>query len=344
MKIRLYTIAGILSAALAAFGQQVSLGKAPETPKRPVIDEYQGIKVTDEYRWLENWEDSEVKQWSAAENALSREYLDHLPARAAVKERIKQLNSASSVPYRGLQFRGGLVFAIKNEPSKQLPMLVALRSVDDLGSEKIVFDPNTASEKGSLAIDFYTASLDGKYVAVAASKNGSEDSSALVLEVATGKKLPDMVPRVNFGTAGGSIAWKADSSGFYYTRYPQGSERPPEDANFYQQVYFHKLGADPKQDTYVMGKEFPRIAEIVLRMDDDGHWLVASVHNGDGGEVSHYVMESGVRWRSLHAIAQERSARPDSACAFGSPGSRPGKGRGSTKLGERSRGKRAGID
>ena len=97
------------------------------------------------------------------------------------------------------------------------------------------------------------------------------------------RNLSDVVPRVNFATAGGSLEWKADSSGFYYTRYPQGNERPPEDANFYQQVYFHQLGTDSKQDTYVIGKEFPRIAEIQLHASDDGQWLIAAVANGDGG-------------------------------------------------------------
>jgi prolyl oligopeptidase len=107
------------------------------------------------------------------------------------------------------------------------------------------------------------------------------------------------VPRVNFATAGGSIAWKADSSGFYYTRYPQGNERPAEDVNFYQQVYFHKLGTDPKQDTYVIGKDFPRIAEIQLHISDDGRWLLASVGNGDGGQFAHYVMDLDGHWTQI---------------------------------------------
>jgi len=94
-------------------------------------------------------------------------------------------------------------------------------------------------------VDFYVPSLDGKLVAVALSENGSEDSAAHVFEVATGKELRDRVPRVNFATAGGSIEWKADSSGFYYTRYPQGDERPARTPISYQQIYFHRLGSDP---------------------------------------------------------------------------------------------------
>jgi len=285
---------------LSALAQNPSLPKPPNTPKHAVTDEYQGgVKVTDDYRWLENWDDAAVKQWNAAENARTREYLDHLPARPALRTRIAQLIAASSASYDDVQFRAGLLFAMKRQPPKQQPMLFVPRSADDPASARVVFDPNAASAKGSIAIDFYVPSFGGKYVATALSENGSEDASAHVFEVATGKELSDVVPRVNFATAGGSIAWKADSSGFYYTHYPQGNERPPEDANFYQQVYFHKLGTDPKQDSYVIGKDFPRIAEVQLHSSDDGRWLLAAVANGDGGQFAHYLMDSDGKWTQI---------------------------------------------
>jgi prolyl oligopeptidase len=276
-----------------------SISEPPAAPKRPVTDDYLGTKVTDDYRWLENWDDLGVKQWSAAENARTREYLDHLPSRSAVKDKLQKLIAASSDSYSNLQFRDGMLFASKYHPPQQQPVLVVMRSADDPASAKVIYDPNSSAARGSLAVDFYVPSFAGKYVAAALSENGSEDSSAHILEVATGKEMPDVVPRVNFATAGGSIAWKADNSGFYYTRYPQGKERPAEDANFYQQVYFHKLGTDPKQDTYVIGKEFPRIAEILLTSSEDGHWLLASVANGDGGQFAHYVMDSSGKWTQI---------------------------------------------
>ncbi len=285
--------------SVVALAQGPSIPQPPATPKRPVTDEYQGVKVTDDYRWLENWDDPEVKQWSAAQNARSREYLDHLPARPAIVQMLKQALSASSAAYYDLQFRGGTLFAMKYQPPQQQPMLVALPSADDPAGARVVLDPNASSAKGSTAVDFYVPSRDGKFVAAALSENGSEDSSAHVFEVATGKELSDIVPRVNFATAGGSLEWKADSSGFYYTRYPQGNERPPEDANFYQQVYFHRLGTDTRQDTYVIGKDFPRIAEIQLHASDDGQWLIAAVANGDGGEFAHYVMDPSGRWTQV---------------------------------------------
>lgn len=285
--------------AQTAFAQSPALPAPPATPKHPVMDTYQDVTVSDDYRWLENWDDPQVKQWSAAENTYARQYLDHLPSRPAIVQGLRQLISDSSASYDDMQFRGGTLFAMKFQPPQQQPVLVALRSADDPASERIVFNPNADASKGSLAVDFYVPSLDAKYVAVARSLNGSEDSSAHVLEVATGKELFEVLPRVNFATAGGSIEWNAAGTGFYYTRYPQGNERPPEDADFYQQVYFHKLGTDPKQDTYVIGKDFPRIAEIQLHSSSDGRWLIASVANGDGGEFAHYAMDSGGHWTQV---------------------------------------------
>lgn len=299
MKTFVRTLPCTLLLALSSFAQNPSVATAPVAPKRPITDEYHGMKVVDDYRWLENWDDPEVKQWSAAENAHTRQYLDHLPAREAIKQRLHQLIAAGSDDYFNLDYRGGILFARRFQPTAQQPVLVMLRSADDPASAKVIFDPNTVSSKASIGMDFYVPSLDAKYVAIALSENGSEDSAAHVFEVASGKELADVVPRVNFATGGGSIDWNADSSGFYYTRYPQGNERPAEDANFYQQVYFHKLGTDPKQDVYVIGKDFPRIAEIQLRTSDDGKWLVASVANGDGGQYEHFVMNSAGQWTQV---------------------------------------------
>src|ERR1700686_2168064 len=300
----------LVSLAVIAFLQtpgiaQSTIPAAPATPKRPVTDEYHGGKVVDDYRWLEDWDSPQVKQWNAAENARTREYLDHLPARPEIKARLAKLLSEASSRYTALSYHGGMLFAMKMQPPKHQPMLVALRSVEDAASEKVIIDPNPLSEKGSTEIDFYVPSADGKLVAVSLSEGGSEDGTAHVFETATGKELSDRVPRVNFGTAGGSFAWNADGSGFYYTRYPQGNERPAEDANFYQQIYFHKLGTESGQDTYVLGKDFPRIAEIHLSSSEDGKWILAAVSNGDGGQFAHYVMDSSGKWTQVTQFQNE---------------------------------------
>src|SRR5947199_5781810 len=151
-----------------------------------------------------------------------------------------------------------------------------LKAPDDLASEQVILDLNMLNPKGTTAIDFYIPSLDGRLVAVSLSQGGSEEGTVHVYDVATVKELGDVVPRVNGGTAGGSVAWNADGSGFYYTRYPRQGERPKENLSFYQQVYFHKLGTPTADDRYEIGRELPRIAETTLRTSDDGRFLLAS--------------------------------------------------------------------
>ena len=107
---------------LFTLAQAPSVPQSLATARRPVTDEYQGVKVSDDYRWLENWDDPEVKQWNAAQNARSREYLDHLPARPAIRQRLKQALSASSAAYYGLEYRGETLFEI-NEILRQHRLL-----------------------------------------------------------------------------------------------------------------------------------------------------------------------------------------------------------------------------
>src|SRR5579871_6170869 len=211
----------------------------PQTPKKPVIDEYQGVQVVDDYRWLEPSADADVRKWSDQENVRARAYLDRLANRAALVERLNQLNSSSSIRFSGLISRGGVLFAMKTQPPKRQAYLVALASPEDPDSARTVVDPNVLDPTGATTIDFYEPSLDGKLVAVSLSKGGTEDGSVSVFETATGKQVGDTIPRVNGATAGGSVAWNRDASGFWYTRYPHTGERPASDLNFYQQIYFH---------------------------------------------------------------------------------------------------------
>jgi len=271
----------------------------PMTPKHPVTNTYFGTQVVDDYQWLENFEDPAVKAWNAAENKVTRAYLDKLPARAEVAERLEKLYSATSANYYALQDRPGMIFAMKFKPPAQQPWLVTLKSLDDLASERVVLDPNQLNPKGTTAMDFVVPSHDGRKVAVSLSENGSEDGTLFIYDVETGKPLPDKIPRVQYPTGGGSVAWNADDSGVYYTRYPHQGERPPEDLNFFQQIYFHQLGTPVEQDRYELGKDFPRIAEIALESSRDGRYLLAMMANGDGGEYAHYLLGPENRWVQL---------------------------------------------
>ena len=279
----------------------------PPTLKKPVIDEYHGIKVTDDYRWLEPASSPEVREWSDQQNAHTRALLDALPMRADIVASLNRLYKTESISFSALAYRGGTLFAIETQPPKLQPFLVTLASADDPGSAHAIVDPNAIDPSGSTAIDFYVPSLDGKFVAVSMSKNGSEDGSVFIFEVATGKQLSEVIPRVNFATAGGSVAWNGDSSGFWYTRYPRAGERPDADLNFYQQVWFHRLNTPVSEDKYALGKELPRIAEIALSSSDDGKFVLARVANGDGGDFLHYMLTPDGRWHQITRLSDQIS-------------------------------------
>jgi len=246
-----------------------------------------------------------MSAWSDAQNTRTRAYLDQLSDRAVVEKTLTDWFAKTSPSYSSLVSRTGVLFAMKFQPPKQQPMLVTLSSADDLKSEKVLLDPNAMDAKGTTAIDWFVPSLDGKMVAVSISQGGSEDGSLHFYDVATGKALPDTIEHVQFATAGGSAAWNPDGSAVYYTRYPRKGERPDSDLNFYQQVYFHKLGTPDTSDTYSAGKNFPRIAEIALETSRDGKTMVPEVKNGDGGEVAHYLFGPDGTWKQLTQFSDE---------------------------------------
>jgi prolyl oligopeptidase len=290
---------------LLALAPALCFGQPPASPKKPVTDVYGGVSVTDDYRWLENYSDPAVRAWSDGQNRYARKYLDALPIRATLYDELKRLYSQPSPRYFDLRASGGSLFALKRQPPQEQPMLVTLKSADDPRSERVVVDPNKLDPSGGTEIDFYVPSLDGKLVAVSLSKGGSESGDVHVFDVATGAEQGAPVPRVNGGTAGGSVAWNAGASGFYYTRYPRTGERAPADMSFYQQVYFHRMGSDTKQDTYSLGKDFPRIAEIQLQSSDDGRYVVASMANGDGGDFAHYLLGPDGAWHQIARLSDE---------------------------------------
>jgi prolyl oligopeptidase len=296
---RKFILPSLLGLVIGAVAQKTSIPAAPSTPKHPISDAYHGVEVIDDYRWLEDWNNPAVRQWSDAQNQRTRAYLDSLPSRPAIRARVEELISGNTVHYFDVKYRAGLIFARKSQPPRERAILVSLRSPENLASEKVIVDPGALGRSGSTSIDYFVPSLDGKLVAVSLSQNGTEDGTVHVYEAETGTELSDRVPRANGATAGGSVAWDQRGSGFYYTRYPQGNERPKEDLNFFQQIYFHKLGTDSREDIYVLGKEFPRIAEIVLDSTEDGGYILASVANGDGGQFAHYLLAPTGKWTQI---------------------------------------------
>ena len=296
MKMRLFVVSGMFGLLMINVR---AAEPAPAAEKKPVVNEYHGTKVEDDYQWLENDDDAAVKSWSDAENKQTRTYLDGLSDRNAIEKQLSAWYAKTSPSYSSIVARPGKLFAMKFQPPKQQPMLVTLTSADDLKSEKVLVDPNKIDSKGTTAIDWFEPSLDGAKVAVSLSKGGSEDGTLHFFDTAAGKELGDTIAHVQYPTAGGSAAWNADGNGVYYTRFPRKGERSDEDLNFYQQVYFHRLGMPDSGDTYSIGKDFPRIAEVKLESSSDGKYILATVANGDGGDFYHYLLGPDGAWKQI---------------------------------------------
>ena len=271
----------------------------PAAARTATATTYHGVEVTEHYRWLENWDDPEVKKWTAAQDAYTRRTLNALPGFDAIEKRVAQIENAPSVGYRSVQIRKSAVFAIKREPPVPVPFLVVMPSEDAAAKARVLVDPTKIDAKGLTTIDFYEPSPDGSLVAVSLSSAGTEEGDLHIFETATGKQVHEVIPRVNGGTAGGNVAWTPDGKGLYYTRYPHAGERPDEDMSFYVQVYYHRLGTPIEKDRYEIGKDFPRIAEIQLATDNASGRLLATVQNGDGGEFAHYLREKNGTWKQF---------------------------------------------
>jgi len=284
-----------LMAASAGYGQL----PAVPTPRQPVTNAYYGAVVTDDYQWLENGANPAVRDWSRRQNERTRAFFGKLPFYDGVEQQLSELIEDASASYNLMECRRGIIFATRFKPPAQQPVLIRLKSVFPPALRKVVFNPNTWNTSGTTAMDWATPSADGRLMAISLSEKGSEDGALHCFETETGRALPDIIPGVQYPTGGGSAAWNADGSGVFYTRYPRPGERPEADTHFYQQIWFHKLGSPVSADTYELGRDFPRIAEIELLASEDGQWLLATVANGDGGDFAHYLRSPAGAWRQI---------------------------------------------
>lgn len=266
----------------------------PATPTDSVVDVIHGVTIADPYRWLENWSDPKVQAWSAAQNTRARTYLDALPSQEPIKKELKGLIEATSPALYSLEPRGDRVFALYSDPKLQQPMLVTLDAAADPASRKPLVDPNALDRSGHIAIDWFVPSNDGTKVAVSLSKNGSEDGTLHVYDAASGKEIEAPIARVQFATAGGSLAWADDAKGFYYTRYP-GPDAPADHQHFYMQVYFHELGTDAAKDPLVLSEKdgLEKVSEVFLDNRENLPNVMAMVQRGDGNIWSYYVLAKG---------------------------------------------------
>ena len=254
----------------------------PTTKKDTIVDTIYGKQVADPYRWLEDEKSAEVQAWMKAQDDYARAELAKAPNREALSARLKELFYYDSIS--APTHRSGRYFYTRKHADKEKSIVYWKQG--EKGAEKVLFDPNTWSTDGTKGLGGWYPSWDGKLVAYAVKENNSDETTTKIIEVATGKELPDSIA----GTKYGGASWTPDSKGFYYTWVPQvgtsvsttgGSrdvtiaERPG-----FAEVRFHKVGDDSAKDTLVHPATGSAKTFIGGWISKDGHWLVVQISHG----------------------------------------------------------------
>ena len=244
----------------------------PEAEIKPVADMFHGTRVIDNYRWLEKADSPATVKWVAEENAYTRAILDPLPRREAIHQRLSELLSIGNVTAPVIA--GHHYFYTRREGMQNQPVLYVRDAVN--GPDRVLVDANSLAADGTVALDWFQPSENGKYVAYGTSAAGSEMSTLHVIETRTGTILPDTIER----TRAASIAWLNDNSGFYYTRYPQIGEVPPGQEMYNRHVFFHLLGSPVVTDDPIFGEGRDAEDWPNVQLSDDGRWLLITVEQG----------------------------------------------------------------
>lgn len=288
-----------------------------DTPRIAVSTTYHGVTISEDYRWLEDATAQEAKAWTAAQDARTRAFLQTLPSYDAVRRRAEEITKAASVAWGRASYgagfegprRGGVAyFVLQREPPKQQPFLVALADLGDVSDARVVVDPNRLDETGATTIDWFVPSPDGRLVAVSLSSHGTERGTLHLFSTESGEQVDVWIPRVHGGTAGGSLAWEGDSSGFWYTRGPAPGERPSEDLAFFQEIWHHLIGEPLDHDRLDQPGPLadPKIVEHDLHASLDGRWLMDRAWKGDGGELQVFLRpQQGDDWWQVADVSDK---------------------------------------
>jgi prolyl oligopeptidase len=257
---------------------------APEAKITTVIDDYHGQQIADPYRWLEDSTSPDTQQFVAAQNAYTRSLLENILGRDELRRRIERLLTIGRVASPRI---GGNNYFYERRDGRQNQAVVYVREGPDgkalQKKDRALIDVNALAPDGTIALDWWYPSEDGKYVAFGTSPNGSELSTLQVIETSTGKLLAEKIQR----TRAASVAWLPDSSGFYYTRYPRPGDVPAGEEMYNRRIFFHQLSsagnAEGTQDPRVFpadGVELTPQQWPNVSISNDGRWLLVEVSDG----------------------------------------------------------------
>lgn len=269
----------LLSATCAREAKRIAY---PQTKKVDVVDNYFGTEVPDPYRWLEDDNSEQTKDWVAEQNKLTFSYLERIPFRERIRKRLREVNDYPRI--HDVVKAGDYIFFYRNEGLQNQSVIYVQRGLD--GKPEVFIDPNLLSPDGTLSIDLAGFSHDYRYVAITRSEAGSDWTEIRVMEIATKKELPDRIRWVKFSNA----AWYKD--GFFYCGYdkPAPGEELKAPSTF-QKVFYHRLGDPQEKDQLIYQDEDHPDRYFEVGVSEDERFAAIAVSPGTWG--------SEIYWKDL---------------------------------------------
>jgi len=285
-------LAGLLSACGAEPTMQGPAMQGPTMPRDELammtypraergtqLDSYHGVRVADPYRWLEDADSPQTRRWIEAQNALAQPYLEAIPVRESIKQRLTQLwnHERQGIPVK----RGGRYFFLRNDGLQDQSVLYVADAPD--ASPRILLDPNGLSKDATVALGEFVPSPDGRRVAYSLSDGGTDWRSWHVRDVDSGQDLTDELRFMKFAP----VVWTRDSRSLYYARYPQRADGTGDDTR-QREVYRHRLGDAQRQDEQIFKVTDHPTRNPYLQMSDDGRYLVIFMYDGSQSTGIYY--------------------------------------------------------
>lgn len=281
----------------------------PPTPRVEHLDRYHGVEVADPWRWMEAQDSEAVRAWAEAQNALAQPWLESIPQRARIRERLAALWNYQQYGYPWLEGkdrvpvrRGGRYFFVERRGLQAQGVLYWASALD--AEPRALIDPNALSPDGTVSLSDFVVSPDGRYVAWATSDGGTDWDTWRVREVDTGRDLPEDIRRTKFTR----VSWTPDSRAFYYSSYPETADGRGDDQKQVR-VFRHRLGTPQSDDELVYAvTDHPR-RNPYAEISDDGRWLLLQLAEGFQTNA-YYVQDLAApgapvrplldRWQGLH--------------------------------------------
>lgn len=248
----------------------------PKAKKVEQVDDYHGTKVADPYRGLEDPDSADTQAWVEAENKITFPFLESIPQRKAIQNRLTQMWNYEryGVPFK----RGGRYFYTKNDGLQNQSPLYTCKSL--MEEPKLLLDPNTLSEDGTVSLAGYDITEDGRFMAYGLAASGSDWNEWKVRDVETGKDRDDLVKWVKFSGA----SWTHDGKGFFYSRYDEPKEANEtgklKALNYHQKLYYHRMGTPQAEDQLIYERKDQKEWGFGGQVSDDGKYLIVNVWKG----------------------------------------------------------------